>query len=87
MEAKIKSFFALTLAAGLGLGASAAAAAPSNTNAPDLNAGIILVEGGCGPYGHRGPDGYCHPNRPPPPEYYRRCPPYFHPTPYGCRPD
>jgi len=39
--------------------------------------GIILVSGGCGPYGHRGPYGGCRP--------IYNCPPGWHPGPYGQR--
>jgi hypothetical protein len=86
-EAPIKTLFSLTLALGLAIGASGAQAA---TGFSGLSAGgspIVKVEGGCGPYGHRDRFGYCRPNRPPPPPGYYRCPPYTHPTPYGCRPN
>lgn len=55
----------------------------------NLDHGITLVSGGCGPRGYRAANGYCYPRRPPPPpRYYRRpCPPGYHPTPYGCRPN
>ena len=74
---------AVTIAA-MAAGAGAQAM-PVLTPGP-LDSGITRVEGGCGPGGHRGPDGRCYPNfrRP----YYRACPPGFHLNPYGhCRPN
>ena len=82
----IKTVFALTLAVGFGFGLTAVRAAPVAAGRIAPGAGIVLVEGGCGPGGHRDRFGYCRPNYVPPPRYYR-CPPYYHPTPYGCRPD
>jgi hypothetical protein len=88
-EAQIRTLFALTLAAGLGLGLANAQAATSlpGAGSTGVNSPIVKVEGGCGPYAHRDRFGYCRPNYPPPPPRYYRCPPYMHPTPYGCRPD
>lgn len=54
----------------LGAGAQAM---PALHAGPDRN--VLAVEGGCGPGGHRGPDGRCYPN-------YRR---YYRPVPV-CRP-
>ena len=51
-----------------------------------LDNGIVHVEGGCGPGGHRNPYGRCVPNfrRP----FFRGCPPGMHINPYGrCRPN
>ncbi|MBV8912035.1 MAG: hypothetical protein JOZ05_03215 [Acetobacteraceae bacterium] len=84
---------AMVLAAGLSFSQPSAAATRLD---PGLTAGsgITLVEGGCGPGFFRAPNGYCYrggyrpPPPPPPPGYYRRpCPPGYHPTPYGCRPN
>lgn len=46
---------------------------------------IEQVRDGCGPGGFRDRGGYCRRGgyRAPPPRM--RCPPYTHPTPYGCR--
>ncbi len=79
----MKSMKVLIVAAGLGLGAIfGAQAAPSGVVAPGVSGGIELVSGGCGAGGHRDGYGHCRPNYRP---EYRRCPPYTHPTPYGCR--
>lgn len=66
------------------MSASQAATSLSGSTLPGAGP-IIKVEGGCGPGGHRDRFGYCRPNGyyAPPPRYYR-CPPYTHPTPYGC---
>ena len=51
-----------------------------------LDNGIVQVEGGCGPGGHRTPYGRCVPNfrRP----FFRACPPGMHLNGYGhCRPN
>ncbi len=67
-----------------------ATAMPISPPGVSLDHGITLVEGGCGPRGYRAANGYCYPRRPPPPppRYYdRRCPPGYHPSPYGCRPN
>ena len=54
---------------------------------PSLVSGdIVQVAGGCGPGGHRTPDGRCAPNfrRP----FYRACPPGMHLGRFGhCRPN
>ncbi len=82
-----------TILAGLAVAALAIASGPASAmtvTAPGigLDNGVTLVEGGCGPRGFRAANGYCYPRRPPPPRYYRRaCPPGYHPTPYGCRPN
>jgi hypothetical protein len=80
----------LALATLLALGAAgigAPAYAMPVVQAPALDSGIVHVEGGCGPGGHRGPYGRCYPNyvrRP----FYRACPPGMHLNPYGhCRPN
>ena len=73
---------ALTIAA-MASGVSAQAM-PVLTAGP-FDSGIVRVEGGCGPGGHRGPYGRCYPNYN---RGFRGCPPGFHPTPYGrCRPN
>ena len=68
--------------------ASAAPGAGGVAVTADRN--IVLVEGGCGPYGFRDYYGYCRPRRvyapPPPPRRFYGCPYGFRPTPYGCRP-
>ncbi len=78
--------------AGLALAAASALspvqAAPAPLWSVTAGSGVILVEGGCGPEAYRAANGYCYPRRPPPPPYYRReCPPGYHLTPYGCRPN
>ena len=84
-EVPIKTLFAMTLALGLATGVAGAQAAPAFGGMSTGTSPIVKVEGGCGPYGHRDRFGYCRPNRPPPPPGYYGCPPYTHPTPYGCR--
>ncbi len=69
---------------------AAAAAAPARAAAiPNLDApaaGVILVSGGCGYYGHRTPYGNCVPNyRPIYRPIYRACPPGFHLGRFGRR--
>lgn len=82
-----------TILAGLALAAMSFVSVPASAvtlSPPGINhdSGVTLVEGGCGPGGFRAPNGFCYPRRPPPPPYYRRpCPPGYHPTPYGCRPN
>ena len=49
--------------------------------------GIVLVEGGCGPYGFRDRFGYCRSRRFVPQPRFYGCRPGTHPTPYGCRPN
>ncbi len=72
------------IAAGMVAGASVQAM-PALAIGPD-DGGVIKVEGGCGPGGHRGPNGLCYPNYQRP--IYRGCPPGFHINPYGrCRPN
>jgi len=71
---------------GLGLGITAAQAATGFSGVTPGRSPIVKVEGGCGPGWHRDRFGNCRPNYVPPPRYYR-CPPYYHPTPYGCRPN
>ena len=87
----IKTIIAASAFAGLAMLSFGAEAMPADTGSND--AGIVLVSGGCGPDGHRGPYGGCQPNaRPyfaPRPRYEPR--PYFaprprcfiRPTPYG----
>jgi hypothetical protein len=73
----------------LGLAMATAITAPALAApipAPDHvgSGSTILIEGGCGPYSHRGYDGYCRPNGPPAgyyaPGYTVRmvCPPGWH---------
>jgi hypothetical protein len=68
------------------LASAGAAQAAAGFEGPQIGASHVqLVRDGCGPGRFRGPAGYCRRMgyRPPPP----RCPPYTHPTPYGCRRD
>jgi hypothetical protein len=81
MRLHIRIPLALVLMACFGNGAFAA---PMAASAARLDGPIIRVEGGCGPGGHRDHWGNCRPNYYPHP---RPCPPYMHPTPYGCRPN
>jgi hypothetical protein len=68
------------------MGVAAANAATGFSGVTPGHSPIVKVEGGCGPGGHRDRFGYCRPNYPPPPPpAYYGCPPYTHPTPYGCR--
>jgi hypothetical protein len=80
---KIKLIVALALAAGLAFPAEAAMPVPSPQG---VDASVVQVFGGCGPYGHRGPYGGCRAGgqrggyrlgRP--------CPSGFHLGPYGRR--
>jgi hypothetical protein len=72
----MKTLLGLAMAAAVTVPVVAAPVAPPV--APPDHAGsgsIILVEGGCGPNGHRDYYGYCRPN------YYRAwrpCPPGYH---------
>lgn len=82
-----QTFTMLALALGMTLAVSQAQAAGFGAAAlPPAGspAAVEQVSGGCGPGGHRDGYGNCRPNRPPP-GAYRRCPPGFHPSPYGCR--
>jgi len=69
-------------------GAAASAASGPGSAAVAVDRQIVLVEGGCGPYGFRDYYGYCRPRRvyAPPPRRFYGCPYGFRPTPYGCRP-
>lgn len=84
MRSIIVAGFAL---AALSVGSVPSQAAPSAQAGVAAGSGITLVAGGCGPRGFRAANGYCYPRRPPPPVYRRACPPRYHPTPYGCRPN
>ena len=87
LEAGMRQLLALTLFTSIGLvGASEARAAVAFDQPNLAQSQIQLVADGCGPGGFRGPYGRCH-YPPPPPRYYRGCPPGTHPTPYGCRPN
>ena len=78
-------FFTATVVAAGMVAAASAQAMPTLQTGP-LDSGIVRVEGGCGPYAHRGPYGRCYPNGRP--QFYRACPPGFHLNPYGrCRPN
>jgi hypothetical protein len=58
-EANMKVFLGLIMAAALALPAQAGlTVVPGASGAGS----VILVEGGCGPDGHRDRDGYCRPN-------------------------
>jgi len=95
---------ALVGAVALAAGMSSAQAMPvgnvgDGVSYGDGDAKIILVYGGCGPYGHRGPYGGCQPggqwgfpgggNRGVPPIFGpyggRWCPPGYHLGPYRGR--
>ena len=65
------------------LAGASASAATSEVLPTQRDAAIVLVDGGCGPGGFRDRFGYCRPK----PIYRRFCPPGFHGTPYGCRPN
>ena len=82
MRRKIVFGFVLGLTLSGMTGAQAATALTAPLTAPDS---VAQIAGGCGPYAHRGYNGVCRPNRPPPPVYRRACPYGYHPTPYGCR--
>ena len=74
--------FLAASAVALGLGLAAMTASQAMPLAPvqgarASSAEIVLVSGGCGPYGHRGPYGGCRP--------IFNCPPGWHPGPYGQR--
>ena len=74
------------------LGAQAADAATLVQPGAVSGSNITLVDGGCGgPEFFRAPNGVCYRKRgyyaPPPGYYHRACPPAYHPTPYGCRPN
>jgi hypothetical protein len=89
----MKTLFASALFASAVVAGSLAATSPARaaTSLAALQAGtqagphVELVRDGCGPERFRDRFGYCRPYgyRPLPP----RCPPYTHPTPYGCRRD
>ena len=54
--------------------------------APDLpGAPVVQVSGGCGPYGHRGPYGYCRPGGQLGYAPGRFCPPGWHLGRFGRR--
>lgn len=74
------------------LGAQVAGAATLTQLGAVSGGNITLVDGGCGgPEFFRAPNGVCYHKRehygPPPGYYHRACPPGYHPTPYGCRPN
>jgi len=79
---RAKLIIGLALAGSLAAPAEAAMPVPSSS----LDAPIVQVYGGCGPYGHRGPYGGCRRGgqwggyR-----WGRPCPPGFHLGPYGRR--
>ncbi|SEC10815.1 hypothetical protein SAMN05519104_0768 [Rhizobiales bacterium GAS188] len=87
MEAyMLRGLVPVAAAAALIFGASGAKAMPIANADGYADPGIVLVYGGCGPYGHRGPYGGCRAGgqwggywrgRP--------CPPGFHLGPYGRR--
>ena len=78
---------AATVTAATIVAGSAAQAMPVLPAGPQ-DTGIIRVEGGCGPGGHRTPYGRCVPNFYRPRPFYRACPPGMHINPYGrCRPN
>ena len=67
------------------LGFGTAEAMPALQAGP-TSTGVIQVEGGCGPGGHRTPYGRCVPNYRRP--FYRACPPGMHLGRFGhCRPN
>jgi hypothetical protein len=69
----------------LALGSTAALAMPvPQPGVPPIDPSIVHVYGGCGPYGHRGPAGYCRTGGQAGgyiPGY--SCPAAFHIGPYG----
>jgi hypothetical protein len=73
----MKLLLASAVAFGLNLAAISASEAmtivPLDQKLPD--GAIIRVIEGCGPYGHRGPGGFCRPRW--------SCPPGWHTGPYG----
>jgi len=71
---------------GLSMTLAAAAQAAPIAPLPTPDASIVMVSGGCGPFGHRGPFGGCRANGP---RFFRPCPPGFHLGPYrrACRPN
>jgi hypothetical protein len=75
----------LVFALALGVAAPASAAMPADQGVSP-SAPVVLVYGGCGPYGHRGPYGGCRAGgqwggyR-----WARPCPRGFHLGPYGRR--
>lgn len=75
----------------VGLATAALSAAPIVAEAAvpaiDVGSGITLVSGGCGPGGFRAGNGLCYRRRVPPPYYRRACPPGYHLTRFGCRPN
>jgi hypothetical protein len=79
----MKVLFGLAMAAAVTV---PALAAPVPFPDHGRSGSIILAEGGCGPEGHRGYDGYCRSNGPryyEPPRYYNpgvrwECPPGWH---------
>jgi len=77
---------ALVSAALLAATLAAPASALPLVDAPAPGAPIVRVYGGCGPYGHRGPLGYCRPGGQAG-GYIRgrSCPAGFHIGPYGRR--
>jgi len=88
----MRKFLYAALVAGAGiLGSQSAGAVTLPAPAVSASPSITLVDGGCGPAFFRAPNGFCYrkPYAPPPPPvyYHRFCPPGFHPTPWGCRPN
>ena len=81
----MKRVLATLIIAGACFGSVSAAQAANGlaglSAAPTVDASITLVSGGCGPGGFRDRFGYCRPRF----ARARFCPPYTHPTPYGCR--
>ena len=76
----MKTILGLTLATALAAAGSISGAKAAATILPGgaVNGPIVLVEGGCGPDYHRGPDGYCHPNWREWQNGWRACPPGYH---------
>jgi hypothetical protein len=79
------ALFASAVVVGSLAGTGQALAATGFEGPQVSSSNIQLVRDGCGPGRFRDRAGYCRRMgyRPPPP----RCPPYTHPTPYGCRRD
>ncbi len=71
----MKAVFALIMAAAL---ISPAQAALKLAPPASHGGAIILVEGGCGPDYHRGPEGRCRPNWREWERGWRACPPGYH---------
>jgi hypothetical protein len=79
----LKNALALVVTIGLGIPAQAAMQPAPVEKSPSA---VILVYGGCGIYGHRGPYGGCRPGGQAGGYWAGRpCPPGFHLGPYGRR--